>query len=270
MSDRRMTDDRPTGSDVDARFDAELARAARALVTEDLPRGVLDAGLSAEGGGAGAVRARRPMPAFAGIAATLVLLVVGAIALTPGGGPPASPTPPAGSTRPSAAPSPSPGATVMLPGSFRSTAEIRADFATLRYACQPGNELLPTGPSPSAMVMEGVICLSPADDGPYTAAVIVGEARDGRVVEIHVKADLTGVDNAAAREAIAVPMAKAAAIAAPGDGTGDALAAWVLQAAPLLTLNDSDSTKLGGFVLKVARASNGTYQLFMVEVPSPS
>ena len=264
--DERMT------PELEARFDAELSRAARALATEDLPRGILDAGLVRGAGGAGTVRARRSVPAYAGFAAVIVLLVATAIALVPGGGPPAASTPPSptASSTPASGPSASPAATPFPPGTFRTTLDIRADFVRLRYDCRRGNELLPTGPSPSAMVMEGAICTAPADAGPYIAAVIVGEARDGRVVEVHVKANLTGDDTPAARAEIAVPLAKAVAIAASGAGVGDQLAAWVLDAVPTLTLDDSDSTELLGFVMKVTRSSSGAYQLVMFEAPTPS
>jgi hypothetical protein len=263
-----MSDNRPLTPDLEARFDAELSRAARALATEELPRGILDAGLSPAGGGATSVRARRSVPAYAGLVAILMLLLATAIALVPGGIPPVSPTPPAASAGPTAAPSPSQPGSQIIPGTFRTTSAIRADYERLGYACRVGSVLLPTGPSPSAMTMEGAICSAPAEDGPYTAAVIVGETRDGRIVEVHVKASLTGVDTAAARAAVAVPLAKAVAIAASGEGVGDQLAEWVLGAVPSLTLNDSDSTKLAGFVLKVARSSDGGYQLVMFEEPA--
>lgn len=274
--DDRMTRDRQAGpnqagpnQDIEARFDAELRRAARALVTEDLPRGVLDEALSPGGRPTGNVRARRGMPAYAGLAAVLVLLLAAAVSLVPGGSPPGSPTPPpVASPLPTTQPSASTGPTRGTPGTFRTTAEIRADFERLRYACQPGNELLPTGPSPSAMVLEGAICVAPADAGPYIASVIVGEARDGRVVEVHVKASLTADDTTAAREEVAAALAKAVAIAAAGEGVGDRLAGWVLGAAPSLVRSDSETTELAGFGLKVARSSDGTYQLVMVELPA--
>ena len=260
-----MTGRRPTSTDDEARFDAELARVARGFATEELPRGILDHSLSPEGG-QGVVRARRGLPAYAGIAAVLVLLLATAIALTPGGVPPASPAPspvatpttgPAGATA-------SPFGSVTPSGVLRTTAEIRADFERLRYACRVGNELLPTGPSPSAMVKEGAICSPPADAEPFIVAVIVGEARDGRVVEVHVKADVTGEVTDAVRGQIAVPLAKAAAIAASGEGVGDALAAWVLDAVPLLSAQSANSTKLLGFGVKISRDSSGGYQLLLL------
>ena len=257
-----MSGRRPMRPDDEARFDAELARVARGLATEDLPRGILDHGLSPDGG-PGVVRARRTLPAYAGLAAVLVLLLATAIALTPGGVPPASPTPSPTRTAEPAGPSASPAGSVMPSGILRTTAEIRADFETLRYACRVGSELLPTGPSPSAMVQEGAICDAPADIEPMIAAVIVGVARDGRVVEVHVKANVNGEVTAAAREEIAVPLAKAVAIAASGQGVGNTLAAWVLEAVPLLTAQSANSTTLLGFGIKISRDSSGGYQLLL-------
>ena len=261
-----MTSRRPEGHitpEQEARFDAELARAARALVTEDLPRGVLDHGL-APWGGLGGVRARRPLPAYAGLSAVLVVLLATAVALVPGGAPAATSTPVPLATiapPPPSEPGASPASSSVEHGTFRSTAEIRADLERLRYACRVGNELLPTGPSPSAPIFEGAICEAPADAGPYIAAVIVLEAADGRPVELHVKANLTGEATEAARDEIAVPLAKAVAIAASGEGVGNELAAWVLEAVPLLAPSTANSTKLLGFGVKILRDSSGGFQL---------
>lgn len=259
-----MNDDPRPPDDLEARFDAALASAARRLVTEELPRGVLDVGL-APGVGSGSVRTRRTAPAFAGVAAALVLLLASLIALTPGGVPSASSTPSQAST-PTAqpeAPGPSPSGSTTPSGTFRSTAEIRADLEGLGYTCREGGVLLPRGPSPSAPVLEGAICSAPADAGPYIASVIVSEARDGAAVQLDVKADLTGEDSPAAREAIAAPLAKAVAIAVSGQGTGDRLAAWVLDAVPVLVQDSGNSTNLDGFAVKIVRNSTGTYQLFL-------
>jgi hypothetical protein len=263
MPDRRSSDRR--SSDLDARFDAELSRAARSLVTEELPRGILDTGLAPSGVRPGAVRARRSVPAFGGLAAAVILVLVTAIALVPGGllrpGPSAAPT--ASPTAPaSLAPSAIPSAGPALHGSFRSTSEIQADLESLGYACSPGGVILPTGPSPSAMVREGAVCSAPTGAGPYMAVVIVGVAADGRAVELHVKADLTGDDTPAARDAIAVPLAKAVAIAVQGQGTGNQLAAWVMDAVAALAPQQANSTDQLGFVVKITRSQSGSYQVF--------
>jgi len=151
-------------------------------------------------------------------------------------------------------------------GNFRSTADIRADLERLGYSCSVGSVLLPTGPSPSAVAREGAICTAPAGDGPYMAAVIVGEAKDGRVVEVDVKADFTGDDTQAFREEIAVPLAKAAAVAVEAQGTGNQLAAWVIDVLPPLGPSTGNSTEIGGFDIKLIRGASGGYQLWLHQV----
>ncbi|HJP88335.1 MAG TPA: hypothetical protein VJ850_04805 [Candidatus Limnocylindrales bacterium] len=251
MTQRRAT--RP-GDRTEARFDAELSRAARGLVSEDLPRGVLDAALAPGAGLAGSVRGRRPVPLFAGTIAALVLLLASVIALAPGGFPPASPSP---------SPSPSPAASPAVHGAFRPTIDIRADFMHLRYSCAPGSAFSSIGPSPSDPLREGVVCTAPADAGPYISVVIVSEAADGRPVEIHAKADLTEADTPAARSEIAVPLAKSAAIAASGQAVGNALAQWVLDTIRTLEPSGSESTEVLGFSMQLLRNPNGGYQLFV-------
>jgi hypothetical protein len=261
--ERADAPDRPIAPDLEQRFDAELRRAARALVIEDLPRGVLDQGLSPDG--LGGVRARRPFPAYAGFAAAVILLLATAIALVPGGLSPASPSPSTGPTTPSAqpaTPSPTPTGPAVV-GNFRSTSEIRADLERLGYLCKVGSPLLPTGPSPSAVALEGAICEAPEGDGTYMAAVIVGEAKDGRVVEVDVKADAVGEDTPAARDAIAQALAKAAAISVQGQATANELAGWVLDVVPPLAQLNGNSTDIGGFAIKLVRGQSGGYQLWL-------
>jgi hypothetical protein len=250
-----MTDQRPNRSmspEADARFERELGRAARSLVTEDLPRGVLDGALDAEAGLHGVVRGRRPVPVFAGVVAILVVLLASAIVLAPGGFPPASPS---ASARPSPVPS--------AHGAFRATLDMRADFMRLRYGCGAGSPLPSVAPGSSSAVREGVICTAPADAGPYVSVVIVSEAADGRPVEVHVKADLTADDTPATRGEVAVPIAKAAAIGASGQDVGNALAQWVLANVPPLEPSTSVSTEILGFSLQLLRNPNGGYQLFI-------
>ena len=238
----------------DPRFDRELGRAARGLVTEELPRGVLDASLAPGFGSPGVVRGRRSLPALAGIAVALVLLAATAIALYPGGRPPV-PTPP-----PSASPSPTAGVIAR----FRSTLDIRADFSRLHYACVTGSPLPSTDPSPSAPVREGAICTAPADAGPYTGVVIISEAADGNVVELHAKADVTGgADTTVDRSEIAKALAKAVAVAASGQAVANELADWVLATVPTIEPSLGAGTEIEGFSLKIVRNALGGYQLFM-------
>jgi len=95
------------------------------------------------------------------------------------------------------------------------------------------------------------------------AAVIVGEAKDGRVVEIDAKADVTGDDTPAARDAIAETLAKAVAFAVQGQDTANELAAWVVDVLPPLGLSNGNSTEIGGFAIKLIRGQSGGYQLYL-------
>lgn len=244
--------------DGDGRFDDELRRAARALVTEELPRGLLDPSIGASlGGHDGVVRARRALPGLASVAgAVAVLLLATAVVFAPGspGGPGASSTATPSPTAPTAPPSPAP------TSPLRTADEIRADFARLHYTCGPGLPLSTIEPGPDAVVREAVVCLAPVDAGPLDGAVIVGESASGQVVEVHAKADIVGADTQEARAAIAELLAKAAAVAAH-QGDGSTLATWVLGHAPSLEPDEGASTELLGLGLKLGRTTNGGYSL---------
>ena len=237
------------------RFDEELRRAARALVTEELPRGVLDPSVGASldlAGRDGEVRVRRALPGLASVAgAVAVLLLATAVVFAPGspGGPGPSAT-----ARPTASPSPAP------TSPLRTTAEIRADFVRLHYSCSEGLPLSTIEPGPDAVVRESIVCLAPPDAGPIDGAVIVGESASGQVVEVHAKADIVGADTPEARTAIAELLAKAAAVAAH-QGDGSTLATWVLAFVPSLEKDKGVATELRGIGLKLGRNPTGGYQL---------
>jgi hypothetical protein len=240
------------------RFDEELRHATRSLVTEELPRGVLDPVVSASlglGGRAdGVLRTRRALPGLAGLAGAVgVLLLVTAVALAPG-----SP----GGSGSSAPPSPSP-TSAQSPTSrppMRTTSEIRGDLIKLDYSCGPGLPLSTIEPGPDAIVRESVVCAAPASIGPLQAGVIVSESVSGQVVEVHVKADIVGADTVEARLAISDVLAKAAAVAAqPGSGT--AFATWLLETVPSLENDTSVATSIGGLELQLNRSPTGSYLL---------
>lgn len=243
------------------RFDEELRRAARALVTEELPRGVLDPAVAASLGlGAmdGAVRPRRALPGFAAVAGAIVVLLVATVVTfvprSPGG--PGSSSSPAPTATPASTTGPL----------FRTTAEIRAAFEKLRYTCRDGLPLATIGPRLDAIVRESAVCLPPNDLGPFMAAVIVSESASGQVVEAHGKADFTGADTRAGREAIAATLAKAAAVVVT-EGAGDAVAQWVSANLVALETNDGVATSIGGLGLKLGRTSDGGY-LMSVHLPT--
>ncbi|MEO5704693.1 MAG: hypothetical protein ABIZ52_01095 [Candidatus Limnocylindrales bacterium] len=250
------------------RFDEELRRATRTLISEELPRGVLDPSVGAALGlraGNGTVRARRALSGFTSLAgAVAVLLLATAVVLAPGSpsGPAASPTT---SPSPTAAPSPTGAPSPTPPSGLRTTAEIRADLVKLRYTCSDGLPLSTIEPGPDAVVRESVVCVAPADSGPLDAAVIVGESASGQVVEVHAKADIVGADTPEARDAVAAVLAKAAAVAAQ-KGASSTLATWVLGNVPSLALDEGTSTELLGLGLKLGRSPNGGY-LLSVHLP---
>ena len=238
---RRMTD---------ARFDAELGRAARALVTEPMPAGILDPAA----GPVGTFGARRAIPGFATVAGALVVLVlVTAVAFVPRlpGGPGPSPTP-------TPSPTPSPNPTSL----FRPTLALRLDFQTLGYTCQDGRPLATTGPGPDGVAREAAVCLAPAALGPFVGAVIVGESAAGLVVEVHAKADFTDGDTPAARDSVASMLAKAAAISVV-QRSGNAMGSWVHDNVATLEPNGRVSTTIEGLELTLSRTSDGGYVLLM-------
>jgi hypothetical protein len=219
-----------------ARFDRELRLAAKGLVGEELPHGVLDPAV--------APRIGRPAPVLATLAAAVVILVVAvAIAGLPRGfggpGPGSSASVPA-----SAAPSVAP--------AFRTTAEIRADLVTLRYSCIAGPALASIGPGADAIARQSAVCNAPADIGPLLAAVI----------EAHAKSDIVGADTPAARAAVAAVLGKDAAIVVVA-GRGDAVAAWVEAKLPVVEKNDATSTVIDGVALRLDRSATGGYELEM-------
>lgn len=247
--------------DADERFDEELRQAMRALVTDELPRGVLDpaVGVSLGLGTAvsATVRGRRALPGFAGLAAAVVVLLLAtAVALAPGsfGAPSPSPEP-----SPTATPAPT------LTPVFRTSAEIRLDFEKLRYTCQDGLPVATIAPGPDAVVRESVVCLPPTDLGPFLAAMIVGESASGQVVEVHLKADFTAGDTLPARESLATALGKAAAVVAV-EGSGTAVGTWVETNLPALAVNQGVKFGVEGLSLKIGRDATGSYSVVILRV----
>ena len=246
-------------TDLETRFDAELRRAARSLVTEDLPRGVLDQSVSAALGQEravdGSIAGRRPLPGLAAaMVAVVVLVVASAVAFGPRlpGGP-----------GPSQTASPAPSATAV----FRTTIDIRADLLTLAYTCQAGQTVNPTTSGPDVVTRESAVCLPPTDGEPYLAAVIVGESAAGRVVEVHAKGDLVGGDLPASRTALSELFGKAAAVVVV-EGSGTPIGTWVKSNLPALDAGDSASTTIVGVRLEMARSATGSYTLRLTPVAS--
>lgn len=206
-----------------ARFDDELRRSARALVAEELPRGILDQPVGGRVGEGFA--GRRSSPGLAAIlAAVAILLTATVIALAPGTGPRPSPSP-------GVSPNPSPSATPArtkppFVERFRSTAAIVGQLAKVGYRCNDGAPLASVGPEPDAVTKEAAACSAPDSIGPFMLAVIVGEAANGKVVELHVKADLVGPDTTESRAAMAGEMARIFALSLLDEGAGQSGGSW--------------------------------------------
>jgi len=206
-----------------ARFDDELRRYARRLVVEELPRGILDQSV---GGGVGeGVAGRRSAPGLAAVlAAVAILLSATVIALAPGTGPTSSPS---ASVPSSLAPSATPARTKPpFVERFRTTAAIVGQLSKVGYRCNDGSPLASVGPEPDAVTKEAAACSAPDSIGPFMLAVIVGEAANGKVVELHVKADLIGPDTVDSRAAVAAEMARIFALALLDEGAGQSGGSW--------------------------------------------
>ena len=241
-------------ADREERFDAELRGAARSLVTEELPSGILDPtvgeSLGLEVAADGAVRAQRGMPGFAAVAGIVaVLLFATAIAFAPTSPGSSGPVP-----SPSAVPSPT------APPRFRTTLAIRLDLETLHYRCAAGRPIASIGTGPNAIAREATVCAAPESNGPVMAAVIVSESAAGEVVEVHAKADFTKGDTPAGRAAVASMLAKTAAISAV-QGSGNVLGDWVNASVGALEPSDRVSTVLEGLAVELLRNSDGGYSL---------
>ncbi|MEO8273628.1 MAG: hypothetical protein ABI620_06155 [Chloroflexota bacterium] len=237
------------------RFEEELGRVSRSLVTEELPRDVLSEPVSASLGLGravdGSVSARRPLPGLATAAAVAVVLLLATVVVVA----PQLPGGPGPSASPAASASPTPTTAPV----FRTSAEIRTDFEALEYTCRAGQVLASVAPGPSAFVRESVICTPVATDV-FMAAVIVGESASGVVVEVHAKADFVGADTPTARAAVASTLAKAAAIVVRA-GTGTAVGSWVESNVPAIESNGVAKAQVDGYAVLLKRTSDGGYQL---------
>ena len=239
------------------RFDEELRRAARSLVTEELPPGILDSRLGGSST-AGGVRARRALPGFATAATAVALLLVAvAIGLAPG------------SPEPSASPFTTPTAPVAAGPIFRSTTEIVGRVAALGYSCDDGNPLPTSGAGSGLAVRESAVCTSPDDAGPFHVAIIAAESATREVVWVAFKADIVGDDTPAARDAIATTLASLIEGSMLDSGTSRAVGAFILARLPFLEPGAPPAADdLGGIDVSIDRHETGTY-IVSVEAPEP-
>jgi hypothetical protein len=239
----------------EARFDEELRRAARSLIQEELPRNVLDPVAAGSAGLPGRVTTRRALPGFAGAgAAVIVLLLATAVALAPGSPHPTLGTPQATqSLGMQLSPEPS-----TLP-IFRATSSILADLSALEYRCNDGGVIESPKPEADAVIKESAVCTAPDSAGPLSAALIIGEAKGGRVVVITIKADIVGDDTPAARGAVAETLGTAASVVAYVKDNGAFIKAWVLEKLPGVEKNESVVLQTRGYAMRIFRSSTGSY-----------
>lgn len=205
-----------------ARFDDELARSAKRLIAEELPRGILDPGLS------GKVHVVPRMPALApgvsagvaGLAIIVLLTVVGVRpVLTPGQTQTAPPF--------SQVEEPPTSALFSLGQMTAALAE------TLGYDCRAGDA--PASGSSGGPAGASATCTAPADAGPFTAAVTVDTSPTGEVVLVTITAEIVGAQGPRERDAVATAMAKVAAEAFIDQGSGVRAANFVFEKASQLS-----------------------------------
>lgn len=236
-------------------FDDDLRRSVRGFVVE-LPRGILDQPIDGDAGSG--VVARSSAPGLAAIlAAVAILLGATAVALAPGTGPKASPSP---SAPESAAPSPVPARTKPpFAERFVSAASIVGQLNKAGYACNDGAPLASAGTAPDAMALEAAACSAPESIGPFMLAVIVGEAANGKVVELHVKADILGADDAANRGLVAAEMARVFALSLVDEGAGQNGGSWAKVHVAELEPGEDAEVVLRQVDFRAARLPNASY-----------
>ena len=177
-----------------ARFDDELERSAKQLIAEDLPRGILDPGLSRKVAVVPLMPALAP-GATAGVAA-LALIVVMATALgirpvlLPG---PSATDPPFGQEVP--------GNTAPPDAPLYTLNEMSVALAeNLDYECSAGDAPPTSGAGADAVA--SAVCTAPGGAGPFTAAVTLDVSESGMVVRVTIVAELVGTIPQDKREAV--------------------------------------------------------------------
>ena len=240
-----------------ARFDDALRRTARAIVVEELPRGILDPGLAAAPGTVRRGTALRGFqPGLAGVAAAVAILILATgIALIPGGlvNPRTTPTLPT-----------STGLASIVP-LFRPTAAIAADANVLKLTCIPGGPLPTHDARPGQPEREGVVCASVKDDATKMVALITGESGAGDVVRVWIKGELVG-STLEATEALAIGFAKLTFVSIADPAVAPVAGDWVdetLRELRLLPEGDSAIRVLGGIQFTFERNPSGDFMLRM-------
>jgi len=240
-----------------ATFDDALRRSARALVAEEMPPRILDQPMSA---GAEVV-SRRSSPGLAAmVAAVAILLIATVIAVGPGGAPMATfgPTPSTSSSAGPIASATSEGTALPLAERFQSTAAIVGQLTKLGYACNDGGPIASPGPEPDAVTKESAVCAAPQSAGPYALVAIVGEGKNGKVVELSIKGDVL-LDTTENRTLFTMGVAKVFAVALRDEGAGQNGGSWAkVHIVELEPGNDVDVV-LRQVSFQAARLPNASY-----------
>ena len=224
--DRRHAASCPSCGQVMARaagFDDELTRSARRLIAEDLPRGILDPGLS------GRVNVVPRMPALApgvsaGVAGLAILVLVTVVGIRPVLNPGETQTLPPFAQVEGSADSP-----------LFSLAQLTAALGeNLGYDCRAA-DAPPASGSSGGPAGTSATCTLPPDAGPYTAAVTVDASPTGQVVLVTITAEIVGAQGPRERDRVATEMAKVASEAFIDQGSGLRAANFVFGKASQLS-----------------------------------
>jgi hypothetical protein len=247
-----------------ARFDDELRRTARGLVSEDLPKGILDPAVA---GRAPEVRVRREGPGFAGIFAAVAILVLATgIALFPGGltGPTAGPDASGAPASPLETP-------LQMQGPpLHRTPRIGGLLISAEWLCSGGRPL-PSPPGDSGPVDHlGITCSSPKSSFATSVVVVTGESVDNEVVEVAMTGELLGSDIDSARKEIADAMSKASYLAIADEDTAARAGEFVRKRLPglqLLVTGDEVVETFGQVRVSVQRLADGNYLVQLLALP---
>lgn len=212
-----------------ARFEDELERSAKQLIGEDLPRGILDPGLSGPKVAVVPLMPALAPGATAGIAALALIVVMATVVgirpvLLPG--PSATDPPLAVEATGDAAPPDAP---------LWTLNELTVALAeSLDYECAAGGAPATEGAVATA------VCTAPPDAGPFTAAVTLEASDSGVVVRVTISAAISpdivdATEKQRARDALAATLAKVTAAAFTGPGAGVRAANFVFVKASQLS-----------------------------------
>ena len=255
-----------------AKFDDELRRTAKGLVAEELPRGILDPGLS----GAPRVMSRRPGPGLAGIAAAFAIMVAAmSLTLLPKGlGGPTDPpgaatnvpveTPGSSTTIETTAPT---GLAMQVPA-LRNTWGIGGSLIQNDWRCSSGRPKASAEPV-DAVDHEGIVCTSSKSQVLTNSTLVTGESVDDQVIEVAISGELVVVTETAISE-LAETMSKAAFLSIDDKDRAPSIADWVVTRVPELEVQPSGDGSIGIFKdlrLTLQRHPDGSFFLLVQSQP---